>query len=528
MNVTTLAPEPAPVSPSWANPQPWSFSTRSVAVRLFLTCWLVYALHLATNTVREIYLGLAIADHFSFRVDEYANMHPDLFEKKGYGWHIGANPGASMIAAIPYALARPLVDRILDRVLRARAANPQAAPPEYKSPWPMSQEFFRESWRRGYDIKFGLAAVIMQAFAMAPISALGVVAMFFLLRRMLASDRHALWLSLLYAFATPVFFRTGYLNHNLMLGHFAFLGFLALWNPGGSERLLERTRYFLGGLAGGAALLLDYTGVVFLLGLFFYGLARKLATGPVGEAIRKGAWYVLGTLPPVGLLWFYQWQSFGHPFYPGQHWMPPVEWIDVGYQGFSLPQPEILWSLAFDYRYGLFVACPLFLLAALAPYINRSARLLPWRELLTVLALPVALWIFCGGISYTRLQFNTGIRYLAPAFPFLFAAAAIPLVRLPRPAVYFISVLAVTQAWCMAMYRDVERGLGVLDPILQVFFGGFKLPVLTVLSRMGQFADFFPHGPSALPLFVLAGFLLYGVWSARLTGQRQSSPQGQR
>ena len=29
-------------------------STRGVAWRLFLTCWLVYALHVATNTVREI------------------------------------------------------------------------------------------------------------------------------------------------------------------------------------------------------------------------------------------------------------------------------------------------------------------------------------------------------------------------------------------------------------------------------------------------------------------------------------------
>ena len=44
-----------------------------------------------------------------------------------------------------------------------------------------------------------------------------------------------------------------------------------------------------------------------------------------------------GTLPGVLLLWFYQWKAFGNPFLPGQHWMPPVEFIDRGYQGFQFP-----------------------------------------------------------------------------------------------------------------------------------------------------------------------------------------------
>ena len=77
--------------------------------------------------------------------------------------------------------------------------------PAYNSPWPMARWFFEESWRRGYDVKFGIAAIIMQTLCMAPISALGVVAMFYLLRRVFHSDRTGLWLALLYAFGTPVF-----------------------------------------------------------------------------------------------------------------------------------------------------------------------------------------------------------------------------------------------------------------------------------------------------------------------------------
>jgi hypothetical protein len=495
-------------------PAPWILSPRSIAVRLFFTCWLIYSVHVATNTVREIYLALAIGDHLSFRVDEYAHMHPDLFYKPGYGWHIGANPGASMLGAIPYAVSRPVVDRIVAAVNRSRANAKEI--PAYNSPWPLARKFFEESWRRGYDVKFGLAAIIMQSLCMAPISALAVVTMFFLMRRICGSDRTGFWLALLYAFGTPAFYRTGYLNHNLILGHLAFLGFLAMWNPGKSLRITETQRFFLGGLTGGGALLMDYSGVVFLLGLFLYGVAKAGGLRDPGRTIRLSSWYVAGSVGPVLLLWFYQWASFGNPFLPGQHWMPPVEWIEQGYQGFTLPQADLLRKLLFDYRYGLFLTCPLLLLALLAPLWNRGTlRRVPVHEFAVLLGLPLGLILFCGGISYTRLQYNTGLRYLAPLLPFLFVPAAMALARLPRYGQYFIAVAAVTQAWCMAMYRDVERGLGVLDPIVHVFSGGFQLPTITVLSRMTQFAEYAGPAASPLPILTLAAVLIYGIWSIR-------------
>lgn len=486
-------------------------------MRLFLTCWMVYAVHVATNTVREIYLALAIGDYFSFRVDDYANMHPDLFEKPGYGWHIGANPGASMLGAVPYFLSRPLINRVVAAVNRSRAATGQKEPPQYNSPWPMRRSFYAEAWRRGYDVKFGLAALVMQWFCMAPISALGVVAMFYLLRHVLGFDRSALWLSLLYAFGTPVFFRTGFLNHNMILGHFAFMGFLVLWNPGESLRWPKHLRYFLGGLAGGAAVLLDYSGIVLLAGLFCYSVAKAWTTGPSRYVIRCASYYVLGSIGPILLLWFYQWRSFGNPFLPGQHWMPPVEWIDIGYQGFTWPQPALLWHLLFDYRYGLFTTCPLLLLALLSLCRLQSIRRsIPAREFAALLLLPLGLLLFCGGISYTRLQFNNGMRYLAPTLPFLFVPVAVVLARaIPRRSTYVVGIIAVAQAWSMAMSRDVERGFGVLDPVLHVFVGGFQIPLLTVLSRMssGQYGDYASPGVSPLPIFAVVAALIFAAWS---------------
>jgi hypothetical protein len=497
-------------------PKPWIFTTRGIAVRLFLTCWMIYSAHVATNTVREIYLALAIGDHFSFRVDEYANIHSDLFEKEGFGWHIGANPGASMLGAVPYFLSRPLLDRIVDKVNRARAAGGPKEIPKYDSPWPARREFYQEAWRRGFDVKFGLAAIVMQWFCMAPICALGAVLMFYVLRRVFHSDRVGFWLALLYAFGTPVFFRAGFLNQNMILGHFAFAGFLVLWNPGQDFQWPAAARWFLGGLAGGASLLLDYSGVVFLTGLFCYAVVKAWEAGPLRRLIRCASYFVLGSIGPILLLWFYQWRSFGNPFFPGQHWMPPVEWIDVGYRGFTWPQPELMWHLLFDYRYGLFVTCPLMLLVLLSPWWNRGEkRAIALPEFAAMLLIPLGLWLFCSGISYTRLQYNNGLRYLAPLLPFLYVAVAMVLVRIPRRLAYFISILGVAQAWSMAMSRDVASGFGAFDPVVHVFIGGFQLPLLTLMSRMssGQYGNYTSLGVSPLPIFAVVAALLFVIWS---------------
>ena len=64
------------------------------------------------------------------------------------------------------------------------------------------------------------------------------------------------------------------------------------------------------------------------------------------------------------------------------------------------------------------------------------------------------------------------------------------------------------------MYRDVEKGFGVLDPALHVLIGGFQLPVLTVLSRMsGQYGDYAASGVSPLPILTLVAAVVCLIWS---------------
>ncbi len=487
-------------------------TAKSLGWRLFFTCWIVYGLHFATDIVREHYPAVALGDHFTFRLDEYANLHPDLFEKPGYGWHIGNNPGVSMLAAIPYALARPVIDRVVAKVRAGRLARGDTVPPAFDSPRTRSEKFFAETYRRNLDVKLGLAAFVTHAFFMAPGSALGVVLIFLALRSVLRDDRTALWLSLLYAFGTPVFFRTGFLNHNLMLGHIAFAGFFALWNPAANDKPAPGPRHFLAGVAGGTAMLFDYSGVVFLLGLFAYALAKQLADGTRRNALRYGALYVLGTLGPVFLLWLYQWRSFGNPFLPGQAWMPPVEYIDLGYQGYSMPQFSLLFSLGFDLRFGIFTCAPVLLLGFLAPFLRRGRPDLPTLEKWACLLLFIGLWVFFAGNNYSRLQWNTGVRYMTPGIPFLFLPAALVLLRLPRAAVLGLSVVSITLNWCMAMNREIWHALGVLGPVASVLTGGFQLPALTTLSRMQMFRAWVPAEVSPLPLLLLAGVVIWLIW----------------
>ena len=81
------------------------------------------------------------------------------------------------------------------------------------------------------------------------------------------------------------------------------MGFLAMWNPGRNPRWSERVRYFLGGLAGGAALLFDYSGVVLLAGLFCYCVAKAWDKG-ISSAWRGAVSYALGAAGPILLLCF--------------------------------------------------------------------------------------------------------------------------------------------------------------------------------------------------------------------------------
>ena len=494
----------------------WRFSQRDTAIRLFLTCWLVFTLHFATNTVREIFPVLTLGDHLSFDVSEYNGLHTDTFELPDRGSFINNNPGASIIGAVPYTLFRPITDRIVERVQRSRAGNPQAESQQYDSIYPMAREFYRSAREKGFDIKFGLAAGITQTFAMAPISALGVVVMFWIFLALTDSSRTSVILSLVYAFATPIFLRTAQLNQNALLASFALFAFALLWRPLKKGNLGSKPFYFLAGLCAGWTVVLDYSGLVAVATLSLYALSRWLSEPRderrYGDLVR----YASGVAICALVLMAYQWNSFGHPFLPAQSYMPPANYTELGYKGFSLPRFDLLAETAFNIRYGLFTSAPILLLALIVPvWLRTNSSLLERREMVFVVSFVFLFFAFCAANQYGRMQFYLGVRHIVPVVPFMFLLAANVLLQMPRMLAVLFGALATYWSWCLVMYRDVEFGLGILDAVKNVTLEGFRLPWLLTLDRMG-----YVQNSTAIPLMILCAAAIWILWSV---GRRQEA-----
>jgi hypothetical protein len=488
-------------------------SARAIGWRLFLTCWLVFVLHFATDIVREHYLAFTLAEDFSFRADKYEGLHVDLFEMPGRGVFINNNPGVSMLAAIPYALARPAIDLVTAAELRRRAASGAAASAVYDDPRPRRVEFYRRVRARGLDVRFGLAAAVIQALFMAPLSAAAAVVMFRVWLAAGLPTATALLVALLYAFGTPIFFRTAFLNQNLLIAHLTLFGFVLLKRPGGMPAWREGTRYLLAGAAGGLAVLADYSGLIVLVALFAYGFARADATRPDGGRRTDRAWrFALGAAGPLLLLFFYQWKCFGSPWLPAQMYIAPREWVtEQGLAGVTLPRPHLLWMLLFDSRFGLFVSCPLLALAVpgTIKVWRRRAPLLDRADALFLAAGAAALVLFFSGVQYTVTEWVTGIRYLVPAVPLLFLLVVPVLAQARWRVLLLVTLVAVGQAWCMSMAREIY----VLDSIARVAFTGFQLPWMNVLVKMApQYMPSMAQGASPLPIFTAAGVLVYVLW----------------
>ena len=420
-----------------------------------------------------------------------------------------------MIAVLPYAVFRPLIDAVHDRVLESRQASEEKITAVYNDPRPMRVEFFRQVRERGLDIKFGLTGFVTQVFCMAPLSALSAVVIFSVFVWLGLTFRLSTWLALIYAVGTPVLFRTAFLNQNMMVGIFALFAFVLLWRPYPDGRLDTKSRYILAGFFGGLCLLCDYSGGILMAFLGIYGLVLRVSETGLQKGFMQSLWYAAGMLVPVFLLGLYQYHSFGNPFYPPQHHMSPVDWSDIGYQGVGMPQWELLKMLWFDTRFGLFVVAPLMLLAVYAPVLQiRGTNIVPWRETLLILVVFLAVSIFFSTVQYTRLQWNTGIRYLMAVAPLMYILAGAVLIKLPQVLTYPLVVFAVAESWSMAMFRSEPSVIGTMT---RVFLEGFQLPWLGTLSRMaGQYAPFLEgQKVSALPFMVLAGTLIYGIWAIR-------------
>ena len=476
--------------------------------RIFLTCWFVYLAHFSPFVTREQYLTMALVEKGTVQVPEYVGMHSDLFVLPGRGAFVATNPGASYLAAVPYWLALPVMNRVAPR--RPPAAT--TTDTQYLLERPNSLRFFRRARELGIDVRLGVGALLTSGFFMAPLAALSAVLMFRLFRWISFSEPQATWMALLYALGTPVFLRAGTLSLNLLVALLGLAGIALIWWPSGSSPEKEKWRYFVAGLLGGYAVATDFTGLITLLAIGFFALTRQLETKPLAKAMQRTLWVVAGAIGPGLFLMWYQWRCYGNPWLPVQFYLPKE--AVTGYpsaHGFGWPLPSALSGLLFHPQYGLLVFAPVFALALYHPVLvwkkeNRVAKgvaLLAWLYF-------AGLWIFCSSIHYTlRHQWQDGVRYMVPALLPLFLLVADVLWRMPRWAALPIAGYSLFTSWCVAMVRSNPQ-----ESMEGVLTGGLQFPWLTTLSRAAT--QYFP--PLADPHSLWSRGLPWGTLATLLAG----------
>ncbi|MCB9882512.1 MAG: hypothetical protein H6834_12040 [Planctomycetes bacterium] len=462
----------------------------SSKLRLFLVCWVLYTLHFATNVVREHYPAFSLAEHGTFRLDEYAGFHADIFVHTDGHAYVGNQVATSVIAALPLWLFAPVLDELEDlRRDQLRRGTIQASAP-YDTEYPLRAAFLQRVKAAGLDLRFGAAVALTAACVMAPLSALIVVLLFHvLLARGVARER-AYWLALLFAFGTPLFYRTGVLSNNTMLSHATFAAFLLLWNLRDGVNPVSARARFGAGLLAGAGLAFDYAGAVSLMALYLYLVVARWRLAGFGRAFRESLVFVAGTLPTVGFLFWSQWVMYGHPLYPGQYWMPKVNYTEEGWRGFGMPAWDLFVDNLISLDWGLFPFAPLLVLAFVPALYRRRALLVPRAQRGFVWGFTLLLFLFCAANQYSRMQWNSGFRYFLPLVPFLFLAACDHLMRCPRWILFALTVPAVLHTWVLTMVRytpPLKGMLGLESAVLgswtRFLEGGVQLPWLTVLRQ---------------------------------------------
>jgi hypothetical protein len=506
-------------------PRPRSGKGRELKLRLFLTCWIVFSLHFATNIVREHYPAFSLIQDGTLTVDRYRDFHPDIFVHPNGHAVVGNNVAASVVAAVPLFVFSPALNWLeayeQDKI--RREGMPET---EYRTAdHPNSRKFFEIAKKAGLTLRFGASAAVTTVFLMAPLSALIVVLMFQILSDRGVPRPRALGLALLFAFGTPVFFRTGVLNHNMMLMYTTFVAFHLLWvRPGEQAPASLRNRAIAGFLCG-LGFALDYSGLIPLVVVFGYLIGARLRTASFATAVTESIPFIVASVPAVLFLLYSQWAMYGNPFMPGQYWMPDLSRSEVygqfrnpysteGFRGFAWPSLSLLLLNLFSPSYGMYTYGPL-LMVGLVPAMmySRDALILPRAERWFAVALFVALLTFCASNQYSRIQFNSGFRYLVPLVPTIFLAASDHLARLSRRMLVALAVPAILNSWVISMVREP-----VPESWRRVLTEGIQYPWLTVLRLTA------PEGAAvASPLVPLAiaavvSVIVFLVWRVANTG----------
>ena len=277
------------------------------------------------------------------------------------------------------------------------------------------------------------------------------------------------------------------------------------------------------GALGGLTLATDYVEVIILPLLFAYLVLSRGRSAPWLVAIRESVVFVAGTLPLIAFLLYSQWAMYGNAFLPGQAWMPNQNiYVTEGMRGVTLPDPDLFVMSLFDPSFAMFLWGPIPLLALIpARRYEPESLILPMFERRWLAATWLVFLAFTSANQYSRLQLNSGFRYLMPLVPFLVLAIADHWVRLRPRLRWTIAIVAIAHSWVLAVFREP-----VFQSWKMLFAEGPQLPWYRVLSLTGD-----PGNPWLgtwwVPSIIIAGTVLV-AWTIWRLGARMENAHANR
>ncbi|MFQ5693113.1 MAG: hypothetical protein ACE5IM_08735 [Nitrospinota bacterium] len=357
----TARPAPAPRKP---RPE----------LRLFLICWIVYALFVSpfpqSMALNMLDLATSIVDKQSLALDQYHGMDT---ARRGETYLSGLPPGGSFLAVPYFFLLRPLI----------------------------------RLFPKGHELL--VLNTLLALLAGGPATALTAVLLFRFLRNFPCDERQRLLASVAFAFGTMAFGYAEGFYKKTFASLALFLAFSLLYanRGGGGDARGTPRRTFLAGLLCGSAFLLDYPTPLFSLVLFLYLLATP--------ARRSAPWFVLGAIPPLLLLGGYQYAAFGNPFYTSHAYAELT--VAQKFRPFSLPVLLDSWVGPF---HGLFVYSPVLALSVAGLFIGWKRDPGLRKELGAIAAFFLVNSILVASLTYPWTgEVSLAARQYLPSIPFL-------------------------------------------------------------------------------------------------------------
>ena len=406
-------------------------------LRLFLGIWLLYLLFLnpvpQSMALNILDLATSLVDHHSITLDGWHGMDTAVRDGRTLS---GMPPGASVPAALLYALLSPLIHL-----------------------FPKDQEL----------TFLNIAAI---AFLSAPAAAATAVVFFRALDFSPASPAARLFLTLLLAFGTMQFgYATGYFKNTFAV-LFLFAGFTLL-RDGHRTHHLSPLRAAAAGCLMGAAISFDYPS---LLGALLVGIYL----GAISRSPRHLLVFSLASLLTLLPLFSYHAAAFGSPFSTSYTFR-----IAAQDNTWGSPHLGNVLLLFFSPSFGLLPYSPILCLSLF----NLGKALSARRDLpenLTIAALTVLVpAAFSGWPVIAPHDASLTSRHLLVLVPFLLLPLAYDLPSLPRRVLYPAAVLSLLFSVLGAQAGLIPSGTVPLVYSLKV--------AVTSLAAGPLFSDYLPR-----------------------------------